>query len=650
MHDERIPLSRRELMETAGAAALGRWQAAGAGEAPSGPPRIDKLSDNLFRVEDTCNVYVIREGRRAALIDFGAGKVLDLLPKLGVARIDWILHTHHHRDQCQGDPLAAKRGIPIAVPEYEHHLFTDVENFWRNRRVFHEGYETRNDYFSLTASIPVAAKLRDYEHFAWGGRRFFVLPTPGHTLGSVTLLTEVDGRRVAFTGDLLHGPGKVLTLYDMQLHYGNYEGADFSVFSLGRLLREQPDLVCPSHGDPLWQPEGALRETQQRLAEFYRFATGLTPTIEHQPFAFSPHLVVSTRTSSTFYAIVSDSGKALLVDYGFPSAHFSEHLVKVTAVNDRSRFLEHNLEALHSRFRVQSIDVAIPTHANDDHYCGFPYLIRRYGTKIWCLESMVEVFENPWSHRLGCILPEPIRIDRAFRDGETFRWEEYEFTITHNPGHAEHQLALFVTIDGKRIGFTGDAYSHSPDFPTPDGSMRIRPVFLNHFESDSYQKSIRTLRRHRPEILAPGHGRPFPLTEPMLEATQRLIDRHARFYRELIADPDCDFGLDATWVKIVPYQMVIRPGEAAAAEVRVRNYRARPVRLQVSFALPPGWRAEPQTVRLEAPPKGNAAARFRLLTSRRLPGSSPRFAIAADVIADGKHLGQIAEAVVNLRV
>lgn len=649
MNHARRELSRRELFEAAGATALGGSGTSGAGQGPSGTARVEKLSDNLFRIEDTCNVYVIRDGRRALLIDFGAGKVLGLLPELGLAQVDWILHTHHHRDQCQGDRLAAERGIPIAVPEYEHHLFTDVENFWRNRRVFHEGYETRNDYFSLTASVPVAAKLRDYENFAWGGRHFFVLPTPGHTLGSVTLLVEVDGRKVAFTGDLLHGPGKVLTLYDMQLHYGNYEGVDFSVYSLESVLREKPALVCPSHGAPLPEPEKALRQTQQRLAEFYRFATGLTPTIEHQPFAFSPHLIVSSRTSSTFYAIVSDRGKAMLVDYGFPSAHFAEHLVKVTAVNDRARFLEHNLEALHSRFGVKSIDVAVPTHANDDHYCGFPYLIRRYGARIWCLESMVEIFENPWSHRLGCILPEPFRVDRAFRDGETFRWEEYEFTITHNPGHAEHQLALFVTIDGRKIGFTGDAYSHSPDFPTPDGSLRIRPVFLNHFESDSYQKSMRNLRKHRPEILAPGHGRPFPLTEAMLEATQALIDGHARFYRDLIADPDCDFGLDATWVKIVPYQMVMRAGEAAPAEIRVRNYRARPMQVEVSFALPPGWRAEPARIRLEAPAKGTAAERFRLLSGRRLPGLSPRLAIAADVTADGKHLGQIAEAVVNLR-
>ncbi len=649
-------LSRRRFFGATGRAlALGAGAAASMTPSPpqraaggSGSGELKKLSENLYWLEDTCNVYLVRDGARAVLIDFGSGKILDHLAPLGITRVDWILHTHHHRDQCQGDPLAVERKIPIAVPAYEHHLFADVENFWRNRRVYHEGYETRNDYFSLTASVPVAARLIDYEEFRWGERRILVLPTPGHTLGSVTLFVEVDGEKAAFCGDLLHSPGKILTLYDLQYHYGNYEGLDASVFSLDAVLEEKPTLLCPSHGRPLRYPAPAIRETMNSLAEYHRFVTGSEPTTETLPFAYSPHLIVSNRTSCTFYAILSESGKAMFIDYGFPSQPLSEHLVKVTAVNDRARFLEHNIRALRTHFGMKSIDVAIPTHANDDHYCGFHHLKRRYGTKIWCYESMVEVFERPNGDRLGCIVPEPLKVDRALRHEEAFQWEEYEFLMTHNPGHAEHQMALFTVIDGRRVGFTGDAYSYSPDRPTPDGSMRIRPVFLNYFESDSYQKSIRNLIKYRPDVIAPGHGRPFPLTDEMIQATQALIDRHADYYRRLIADPDCDFGLDAQWVRIYPYQMFLKAGESAAAEIRVRNHRRRPMKIEVTLVLPAGWRAEPARLSLEAPAKGRASAPFRLVTARSGPASSPRLAIAADVSADGKHLGQIAEAIVNL--
>src|SRR5438876_850931 len=41
-----------------------------------------KLSDNLFLLEDTCNVYLIRRNDRALLIDFGSGKILQHLRDL----------------------------------------------------------------------------------------------------------------------------------------------------------------------------------------------------------------------------------------------------------------------------------------------------------------------------------------------------------------------------------------------------------------------------------------------------------------------------------------------------------------------------------------------------------------------------------------
>jgi glyoxylase-like metal-dependent hydrolase (beta-lactamase superfamily II) len=125
---------------------------------PEGAPR--RLSDNLFLFADTCNVYVVRDGSRCVLIDFGSGKILDHLSALGITQVDWILHTHHHRDQCQGDHKAIERNIQIAVPAHERHLFADAENFWRNRRVYHL-YYVRNDFNTITENIPVARGLSD---------------------------------------------------------------------------------------------------------------------------------------------------------------------------------------------------------------------------------------------------------------------------------------------------------------------------------------------------------------------------------------------------------------------------------------------------------------------------------------------------------
>ncbi len=606
---------------------------------------LKRLSENLYLLEDTCNVYLIRDGSHGLLIDFGSGKMLDYLPGLGVAKADWILHTHHHRDQCQGDYLAVPRSIPIAVPAHESHLFADAENFWRNRRVFHL-YYMRNDFNTVTENIPVASVLADYAVFRWNNRDIFVLPTPGHTLGSVTLLTDVDGRRVAFSGDLMHSPGKIVNLWDTQINYGGAEGVDLGTYSLARLRERKPALLCPSHGEPLPDPDKGIEATIDRLVEYYRFQTGNNPSLSFRGYAVSPHLIAHHLTTSSFYAILSKSGKAMFIDYGSASGVHFGVFERATAVTDRIRFVEHNIDDLKSRFGMQSVDVAMPSHMHDDHLNGFPHLIRNYGTRIWCYENMLDVLENPRGYNLGCILGEPVKVSRTFGHGERFKWEEYDFEVSHSPGHTEYQMALFVTIDGARVAFSGDAF-----FPYSDsgpGVLRHNLIFRNHVESDSHLKSIRNLLEHEPNLMAPGHGRPFLVNREDLLATEQKMRRQEQLFRGVIADPDVNFGLDPSWCSIYPYQMIVKPGDSRQAELRIRNYRSAPMKLEAGLIAPGEWRIEPEILTIEAPARAAVKGVFTIRIPRDWQARSPRLALAADVVCDGKYLGQITEAVVDI--
>jgi glyoxylase-like metal-dependent hydrolase (beta-lactamase superfamily II) len=648
--------SRRRFLGTVGGVAAATTADAGATAGATRPaarrrtpfsPRegIRRLSENLFVLEDTCNVYLVRDGSRALLVDFGSGKILDHLPGLGVTRVDWVLHTHHHRDQCQGDFRAVERRIPIAVPAHERHLFADAENFWRNRRVFHL-YYVRNDFNTLTEDVPVAAVLRDYETFRWNGHDVFVLPTPGHTLGSVSLLMDVDGRKAAFTGDLLHSPGKLVNLWDTQVNYGGAEGIDLGAYSLARLREAKPALVCPSHGEPMPEPDAAIQDTIDKLTEYYRFQTGNNPSLGFRGYAVSPHLVAHHLTTSSFYAILSKSGKAMFVDYGSASGTHFGNFERATAVDDRIRFVEHSIDDLMTRFGMKSVDVAMPSHMHDDHLNGFPHLVRHYGTRVWCYENMVDVLQNPRGHNLGCILGEPIEVARSFQDGERFQWEEYDFEVTHSPGHTEYQMALFVTIDGARVAFTGDAF-FSPNDPNA-GVLRHNLIFRNHVESDSHLKSVRNLIEHEPSLIAPGHGRPFVANREELLATEQKMRSQEELFRGIVADPDVNFGLDPSWCSLYPYQVQLRRGAPAEAELRVRNYRDRPMRIEAALVAPGEWEVEPEVVRLEVPPRSQSARAFRIRVPAGWRPASPRLAIAADVVSDGRYLGQITEAVVEV--
>src|SRR5215213_9573398 len=120
---------------------------------------VSEVAPGIFRVRDTCNVYVIRSGddadqdpgddgadgadgadgdRTGIAVDFGSGKVLEHLAEMGIDRLTDVLMTHHHRDQGQGLPLAVAAGIRIHVPPVERELFSHVDEMWRTRAVVND--------------------------------------------------------------------------------------------------------------------------------------------------------------------------------------------------------------------------------------------------------------------------------------------------------------------------------------------------------------------------------------------------------------------------------------------------------------------------------------------------------------------------------
>jgi glyoxylase-like metal-dependent hydrolase (beta-lactamase superfamily II) len=480
----------------------------------------------------------------------------------------------------------------------------------------------------------------------WKEIDFFVLPTPGHTLGSLSLLATVDGRKVAFTGDLMHSPGKLHTLHDTQVNYGGFEGIDLGIYSLARLRELKPAMVCPSHGEVLPDPDSGIGQTITKLSDYYRFETGLDPVNENRPYAISPHLVGHHLTTSSFYAIISNSGKAMFIDYGAASnMHFS-NFERATAVTDRIRFVEHSIDELKRSWGLKSVDVVMPSHMHDDHMNGFPHLIRHHGTKVWCYENMVDIFQNPRGHNLGCILGEQFQVARSFRHGEKFRWEEFEFEITHSPGHTEYQMALFANIDGNRVAFTGDAF-FMPN-PRNDGTMRHNLIFRNHVESDSHLKSIHNLIEHDPNLICPGHGKSYPVDHAIMVATEQKFRQQEQFFNDLLPDGEVGFGMDPSWVKIYPYQILAKAGQRQSLELRVQNYKPSPMKIEMALVAPAEWRIEPDVAKLEIPARSHAHTQVHIAIPASWKPPCPRFAIAADVVRDGRYLGQITEAVVDI--
>ena len=177
---------------------------------------IAQVAPGVYRYRDTCNVYAIVRNRKALLIDFGSGGILRELDKAGAKSADWILHTHFHRDQCQGDRLARQNGVRIAVPETERKYFDAAEQMWQTKKVFHL-YDLRNEFFALRENLTVDRGLQPNTDFEWEDLTIRVVSTPGHSEGSLSFLLDQGNKTLAFSGDLTGSPGKIPTIHDIEI-------------------------------------------------------------------------------------------------------------------------------------------------------------------------------------------------------------------------------------------------------------------------------------------------------------------------------------------------------------------------------------------------------------------------------------------------
>lgn len=72
--------------------------------------------------------------------------------------------------------------------------------------------------------------------------------------------------------------------------------------------------------------------------------------------------------------------------------------------------------------------------------------------------------------------------------------------------------------------------------------------------------------------------------------------------------------------------------------------------LEAALVLPAGWKASPEVLELTISPREDASGGFSVSIPEYWDRGKPRVALAADIMADGPYLGQIAESVVDVQV
>ncbi|MCU1441256.1 MAG: hypothetical protein JWP85_2253 [Rhodoglobus sp.] len=608
--------------------------------------RTTEVANGVFLIKDTCNVYLIVShdeagSRTAVAVDFGSGLALDVIESLGIERITDIVMTHHHRDQGQGLPRAVELGIPIHVPPVEVDLFSDVESMWSTRALEND-YNLRQDRFSLLESVPVASTVPEYRTGTYGGIELRVVPTPGHTIGSVTYLLDRDGETIAFTGDLIYGPGKVWSLAASQWSYSNHEGPAMTILSCYLLADERPTTLLPSHGEPMRDALAALDLLALQMQSYVDsrrwYPWDLNDRLRYPWKQLTEHLLLNRSSLSCFYALLSDTGEALFIDFGY------DVTTGLPTGNDRAsrRPWLASIPSLKALYGVTAITAVLPTHYHDDHVAGMPLLRDVEGTEIWSPANVAPILADPWLHDLPCQWYDAIPSDRVLPLGESFTWNEYQITVHEQPGHTLYAAAFEVTVDGVTVLFTGD---QQENLGIPGERREILNYqYRNGFRIADYRKSAELYKRVGPGLMVSGHWEPRWVDEGYLdylvEEGQFVWDIH----NALLPFEDYNFTADSIFVRLTPYRSDVTAGSTVRFSAFMRNPQFETVQASVKPIVPPGWDAPAELTRtLEAGEE--VTFEFDVVVG----GPVTRARVAVDVQAGEHLLGQAAEAIVTVR-
>ncbi|MEM7478003.1 MAG: MBL fold metallo-hydrolase [Planctomycetota bacterium] len=581
----------------------------------------------LFAWTDTCNVYLIRQGNEALLVNLGNGSVLEHLPELGIDRVAWLLLTDHHREQYQGIAKIDRNETRVAAPQAEKTLFENPTQFRKWNAKLSDQYSVHGASYVRPSRIPVPLDrvLKPSEEFVWKGIDFECMNTPGHSPAGMSYKVRVSGKQVALIGGLMHDGAKMSNWFDTEWDYGFAKGLDVLMDSVDSLRNQEFDLILCSHGPAIFNPKEQFNSYYQKLVHFRkRYVRGYpvfdskprewdalsVPTVVPNVNRVSPHIYKLSREhpGKNFAMIVSDSGKGLVLDCGL----FSE------------KMLDQIIAGMRQHLGLKEIDALWVSHMHGDHFLLGPVLQRKYGAKTWTLDRIANKCEQPLHYDYAALVSAysdgipGMRIDRRFRDGESIDWEGYKIQVDWMPGQTEFGCCLWLEIDGMRVAFTGDNLFGNPRDPTQDGHECVVARNSGIFE-EGYLHAAEYLNELKPDLLMGGHSWVMDEPDEFIERYHAWAIEIIELYQDLLPEKDYEYLFDPYWVSAYPYRLEMSESESREVTITVRNFRDTPQRHRIELKLPPGVSAEPKILEGEIAAHSRASFSVQLLADESFP-------------------------------
>ena len=609
--------------------------------------KFTQVTKDIYLFPDICNVYVIKSGELGLLIDLGTGDVLDHLKEIGINKIEWVLFTHHHREQTQGYPRLKNTSAKVAVPEVEKALFETPLNFRKMAPALSDAFTVHGASYVRPGITPIKADktFAKMDDFTWQGIELWCVETAGNSPGSLSYITKKEGEWIAFTGDLMLQGSKLHTWFDTEWDYGFSKGIYALYNSLGQLEGYPLKKMLPSHGPIIENPLPQLQALRNTLREFNKLYlrgwevstfAGADQDRVSQPTTV-PHVWQVTKHLfkfrgpefwPNFHMILADNGHALIVDCGL----------------FKKEFLDKSIALMKERLGLKQIDVVLVTHMHGDHCLEAPHLRDMHGAKIWTMNRVVAPVSRPL-HFDYCAQVntygkgiDSIAFDKVFQEGDTFTWEGFKLTVDWMPGQTEFALCLHGIIDGKKVAFTGDNIFGSSSDPSQNGHEAV--VARNScILEEGYIYAAKYLKKLQPDLLLGGHS--WAMAEPT-----KLIDRYLEdalklkeYFEKLSFEKDYRWMYDPYWVRMEPYRVVLGKNNAAEARLMMRNFDSVPILMKVEIVLPEGFKAEPAIISTMVAGESTTSIPIQIsCTKETVKGLH---LAALDITRKGKRAGQL---------
>ena len=262
---------------------------------------IQILDTHFQGMSQVTAVYLLVGPDGPVLIEPGPGSTLPAiisgLDRHGFrpADIKHVLLTHIHLDHAGAAGWWARQGAQIYVHHVgAPHLIDPGKLLASASRIYGDRMDTLWGEF-LSAPAEKVTALHDGDTVRAGGLTFTALDTPGHAYHHHTyLLTDDDGRRIAFTGD---AAGVRLPQFDVvdlpapppEFHLETW------LRTLERLEAAAADVIYPTHFGPIRDISGHLGELRALMVDAVAFVAarvedlrggaGDDPQIAKEPIA-----------------------------------------------------------------------------------------------------------------------------------------------------------------------------------------------------------------------------------------------------------------------------------------------------------------------------------------------------------------------------